>query len=312
MKQIIEPVDKRLVEAELTFDRFVRHTNNASNELYIFKGNEAPNLMREVGRLRERSFRAAGGGTGAEVDIDELDMCDDGYQQLIVWDPAEKEIIGGYRFIHVDPTKGDKMNLSTLHYFNFSEKFKSEYMPQMIELGRSFVQPKYQMTGRGGKGIYALDNLWDGLGALIVINPHIKYFFGKATMYNSYNVEARNVLFYFFEKYFKDNENLVVPINPIKVDFDRQKMAQLFNGDTYKEDYKILGQKVRELGERIPPLINSYMNISPSMKVFGTCINSDFGDVEETGILITIPDIYQHKIERHIKTFIRRIKERIR
>lgn len=311
MKQIIEPVDVQLVESELTFDRFIRHTNNASNELYIFDGAEASNLMREVGRLRERSFRAAGGGTGEEIDVDELDVCENGYKQLIVWDPSEKQILGGYRYIHVDPTKGDKMNLSTQHYFNFSNRFKSEYMPQTIELGRSFVQPKYQITGRGGKGLYALDNLWDGLGALIVLNPQIKYFFGKVTMYNSYNVDARNILFYFFEKYFRDNDDLVTPINPIHVDIDREKMGRIFVGNSYKEDYKILSQQVKNLGERIPPLINSYMNISPSMKVFGTCINTDFGDVEETGILITIPDIYQHKLERHISTFIRKIKDKV-
>ena len=259
--------------------------------------------MRELGRLREWSFRTAGGGTGAEVDIDELDLRPDGYKQLIVWDPSAREILGGYRYIHIDPSQSSLDNLSTSHYFKFSERFVADYVPQMIELGRSFVQPKYQMTGRVGKGLYALDNLWDGLGALIVLNPNIRYFFGKVTMYNSYNVHARNLLFYFFEKYFADKEELVIPQHPVQVNIDREQMAQIFTGATYKDDYRILGQKIREYGERIPPLINSYMNLSPSMKVFGTCINSDFGQVEETGILITIPDIYQDKIERHIKPF---------
>jgi len=310
MKQIIEPVDRKLIMAELTPDKFVRHTNNANNELYIFTYHNAPNLMREVGRLRELTFRSAGGGTGAEVDIDEYDLCQNCYKQLIVWDPKEREILGGYRFHSIDPTKGEEINLSTKHLFNFSEKFQNEYMPQMIELGRSFVQPKYQAQGRSGKGLYALDNLWDGLGALIVLNPHIKYFFGKVTMYNTYNVEARNMLFYFFEKYFKDSEGLVIPIHPIEVQMDRGQLASIFHGLTYAEDYKILSHKIRELGEKIPPLINSYMNISPSMKVFGTVINHEFGEVEETGILITIPDIYQHKVERHISSFLKKIKEK--
>lgn len=310
MKHIIEPVDKKLILAELTPDKFVRHTNNANNELYIFSAQNSPNLMREVGRLRELTFRSAGGGTGFEVDIDEYDTCENCYKQLIVWDTKEEEILGGYRFHSVDPTKGEEINLSTKHLFNFSEKFKSDYMPQMIELGRSFVQPKYQALSRSGKGLYALDNLWDGLGALIVLNPQIKYFFGKVTMYNTYNVEARNLLFYFFEKYFKDNEGLVTPINPIEINLDRVALAKIFTGNSYSEDYKILSQKIRDLGEKIPPLINSYMNISPSMKVFGTVINHEFGEVEETGILITIPDIYQHKVERHIATFIKKIKEK--
>ncbi|MDI3526286.1 MAG: hypothetical protein PWR03_469 [Tenuifilum sp.] len=256
MKQIIEPVDRELLLSELTPDKFVRQTNNASNELYIFTAHNAPNLMREVGRLRELSFRTAGGGTGEEVDIDEYDTCENCYKQLIVWDPSEKEILGGYRFHSVDPSKGEEINLSTRHLFNFSDKFVKEYMPQMIELGRSFVQPKYQALSRSGKGLYALDNLWDGLGALIVLNPHIKYFFGKVTMYRTYNVDARNMLLYFFEKYFKDNEGLVTPIHPIEVNIDREAMSAIFTGKSYDEDYKILSKKIREFGERIPHLIN--------------------------------------------------------
>lgn len=310
MEQIIEHVDKKLLEAELTPERFVRHTNNAGNELYIFSAQDCPNLMREVGRLREFTFRSAGGGTGLSVDIDEYDTCSNCYKQLIVWDPKDKEIVGGYRFHSVDPTKGEEINLSTKHLFNFSDKFQVEYMPYMIELGRSFVQPKYQSIFKLGKGIYALDNLWDGLGALIVKNPNIKYFFGKVTMYNSYNADARNLLLYFFEKYFKDDEGLVTPIYPMEVEMDREKLAKIFHGESYKEDYKILSHEIRELGEKIPPLINSYMNLSPSMKVFGTVINPFFGDVEETGIMITISDIYAHKVERHITSFFKRIKEK--
>jgi len=310
MEQIIEHVDKKLLEQELTPERFIRHTNNAGNELYIFSAHNSPNLMQEVGRLRELTFRSAGGGTGLSVDIDEYDTCSNCYKQLIVWDPKDKEIVGGYRFHSVDPTKGEEINLSTKHLFNFSDKFMTEYMPHMIELGRSFVQPKYQSIYRLGKGIYALDNLWDGLGALIVINPHIKYFFGKVTMYRSYNADARNLLLYFFEKYFRDTENLITPIYPMVVEMDREKLSKLFNGSSYKEDYKILSHEIRHLGEKIPPLINSYMNISPSMKVFGTVINPFFGDVEETGILITISDIYEHKVERHITSFFKNIKEK--
>ncbi len=310
MEQIIEAVDKKLLEQELTPDRFIRHTNNAGNELYIFSAINSPNLMQEVGRLRELTFRSAGGGTGLSVDIDEYDTCPNCYKQLIVWDPKEREIIGGYRFHSVDPRKGEEINLSTKHLFHFSDKFIKEYMPFMIELGRSFIQPKYQSVHRLGKGIYALDNLWDGLGALIVINPDIKYFFGKVTMYHTYNKDARNMLLYFFEKYFADSEGLVTPIHPMEVEMDKEKMGKLFHGKDYKEDYKILSHEIRELGEKIPPLINSYMNLSPSMKVFGTVLNPYFGGVEETGIMITISDIYQHKVERHIASFLMKIKEK--
>lgn len=306
MELIIEPIDKSLVEKELTDDKFVRETNNGGNLLYIVTAHDSPNIMQEIGRLRELSFRSAGGGTGKSVDIDKYDTSDNPYKQLIVWDPHEGEILGGYRYHNV--AKGGEMHLSTTSLFNFSDEFKENYIPYMIELGRSFVQPKYQSSQRRAKGLYALDNLWDGLGALVVLNPGIKYFFGKVTMYSQYNQMARNILIYFMQKYFMDKEQLVVPIEPLNLEFDRDAMEKIFTGSDFKEDYKILSQEIRGLGERIPPLINSYMNLSPSMKVFGTVINPYFGHVEETSIMITISEIYQNKIERHVHSFRRRLR----
>jgi hypothetical protein len=177
-------------------------------------------------------------------------------------------------------------------------------MPHMIELGRSFVQPAYQSTNRKGKGIYAMDNLWDGLGAVWMKNPHIKYFFGKVTMYTTFHREARDLILYFMKKYFGDKENLVVPFEPLKITTDQKLLDSILCGSTYREDYKILSQNVRGRGENIPPLINAYMNLSPTMKVFGTAMNYGFGDVEETAIMITVNDMYDEKIERHIKSYI--------
>ena len=295
---IIEPVARELLLAELTPARKMRNTHRAGNEIYIFSAAECPSLMREVGRLREAAFRGAGGGTGQEVDIDEEDLAGDGYYQLIVWDPSAQEIVGGYRFIVC--TTPNPRHLSTEHYFRFSERFRRKFLPRTIELGRSFVQPAYQARGNA-KSIYALDNLWDGLGALIVLNPKAKYLFGKVTMYGSYDKEARNILLYFLRKHFPDRENLVEAIHPIVLDFDVEKMEALFCGGSYAEDYKTLIREIRNYRENIPPLINSYMSLSPSMRVFGTVVNPDFGNVEETGILITISDIYPKKSERHFK-----------
>ena len=306
MKEIIPPVQKQLILSELTPDKFVRKTNYAGNEIYVFTSHEAPNLMREIARLRELTFRNAGGGTGEEIDIDEFDTSDDPYHQLIVWDPQHKDILGGYRFYipHQGALGSDIVKrLSTSHLFNFSEKFQSEYMPYMIELGRSFVQPAYQSTNRMRKGIFALDNLWDGLGALKVDNPDIKYFFGKVTMYTHFNQQARNLILFFLNKYFGDPEKLVTPVHALDPGFSDADMNAIFSTNDYKEDYKILSKKVRVYGENIPPLINAYMNLSPSMKTFGTSVNSEFGDVEETGILIKIEDIYESKTERHITTY---------
>lgn len=299
MEPIIPPVDRSLILAELTEEKLLRKTNNGNNEIYVVTAQNSPNIMQELGRLRELSFRDAGGGTGAAVDIDDEDLAEEGYQQLFVWDPQAQEIVGGYRFI-VSRTTHPK-HMSTEHYFRFSDRFRNEFLPYTIELGRSFVQPHYQGIRQNPKGLYSLDNLWDGLGALVITNPDMKYFFGKVTMYGDYNREARDILLYFLKKYFPDHDNLIEGIYPIELQFDTEKMEQMFCGGNYAEDYKILTREIRKCKENIPPLINSYMNISPSMRVFGTVTNPDFGGVEETGILITINDIYPVKSERHFK-----------
>ncbi|MBQ1989909.1 MAG: GNAT family N-acetyltransferase [Rikenellaceae bacterium] len=298
MKPIIDPVAREEIERELTAEKKIRNTNKAGNEIYVITAANSPAVMREIGRLREVSFREAGGGTGEEVDIDADDLAENGYQQLIVWDPAAREIVGGYRFIICRSSRPE--HLSTEHYFRFSDKFREEFLPWTIELGRSFVQPSYQSRDNN-KSIFALDNLWDGLGALTVLNPEIRYFFGKVTMYTDFNVEARNMIIYFMHRYFPDHDELMEGIDPVEMAIDYEKYDAMFTGDNYNEDHRTLCQQVRERGENIPPLINSYMSLSPSMRTFATVHNNDFGAVEETGILITIADIYPAKGERHMK-----------
>ena len=308
MKKIIDPVDKNLIKSELTEDKLMRPTNKANNELYIFTHHDSPNLMLEVGRLREIAFRHYGGGSGKKADIDKYDTMETPYRQLIVWDPESEEILGGYRFLSGTDVEFDKKGkpiLATAHLLNFSEKFINEFLPYTVELGRSFVSLEYQSTIRSRKGIFALDNLWDGLGALSVIDPTIKYFFGKVTMYGTYNKEARNMILYFMQKHFPDKDKLVTPIVPLETNTDIAKMQNLFNGKTFKEDYKILNREVRALKLNIPPLINAYMSLSPTMRVFGTAINHEFGDVEETGILIEEAEILEDKRIRHIESYMK-------
>lgn len=304
---IIEKVSRDAIKRELADrHRFVRPSNNSNNEIYIFNGNDAPALMQEVGRLREITFRTAGGGTGKDSDIDEYDLGTACYQQLIVWDPRDEEIIGGYRFILCKDAlqPNGEYRLSTTEIFNFSERLKTVYFPHTIELGRSWVQPDYQPSSENRKGLFSLDNLWDGLGALVILYPEIKYFFGKITMYTDFDKIARDHILSFMEYYFPDNENLVTVDKPIKIETDCSEFLQEIEGKTYKEGHAVLNNLVRSRGENIPPLFNSYMNISPSMKKFGTTINHHFGGVEETGIMLTIADIYESKKDRHVKTFL--------
>ena len=314
-QEIIPPVDKQLLKAELTRERQLRMTNKSHNEIYVITAHQAPNVMREIGRLREIAFREAGGGTGKEIDIDEFDISENCYKQLIVWNPEAEEIIGGYRYLCGTDWKLDENGqpiLATSHMFHFSKKFLDEYMSRTIELGRSFVSLPYQSSRMGAKSLFALDNLWDGLGALTVIKPNVKYFFGKMTMYPSYVRKGRDMILYFLKKHFDDKENLIIPMKPLKIETDEKELEALFCEDNFKKDYRILNSEVRKLGYNIPPLVNAYMSLSPTMKLFGTAINYGFGDVEETGILITINEIIDDKYVRHIESFAKEHPELIK
>ena len=263
--------------------------------------------MKEIGRLREIAFRAAGGGTGLSMDIDEYDTMPNPYKQLVVWNPEAEEILGGYRYLFGDEVEFDeegKPILATAHMFNFSEKFLKEYLPNTVELGRSFVTLEYQSSRAGAKGLFALDNLWDGLGALTVIKPSMKYYFGKMTMYPSYHRQGRDMILYFLNKHFTDKDKLITPMKPLELETDPAMLEALFCCDSFKEDYRILNTEVRKLGYNIPPLVNAYMGLSPTMRMFGTAINYGFGDVEETGILIAVDEILEEKRRRHIESFV--------
>lgn len=314
-EEIIQPIDRELLKRELTPERQLRMTNKSHNEIYVVTAKEAPNVMKEIGRLREEAFRTAGGGTGKSMDIDEFDTMDHGCKQLIVWNPENDEIIGGYRYLFGKDWKiqpDGQPYLATSHMFHFSEKFMREYAPYTVELGRSFVSLDYQNVRQNTKSIFALDNLWDGLGALTVINPDCKYFFGKMTMYPNYIRRGRDMILYFLKKHFDDKENLIIPIKPLKIETPEEELRKIFCEDDFKADYRILNHEIRKLGYNIPPLVNAYMNLSPTMKLFGTAINYGFGDVEETGILIAVDEIFEEKRIRHIESFVKEHPEALR
>ena len=307
MEDIIAPISKEVLKSELTPDRRLRFTNKSHNEIYIVTAHNAPNVMLEIGRLREIAFRAGGGGTGCSVDIDEYDTMANPYKQLVVWNPEAEEILGGYRYLCGDEVEFDehgKPVLATAHMFDFSEKFLKEYLPYTIELGRSFVTLEYQSSRAGSKGLFALDNLWDGLGALTVIKPNMKYFFGKMTMYPNYHRQGRDMILYFLNKHFSDPDRLIVPFEPLLLETELGILKEIFCHDTFKDDYRILNAEVRKLGYNIPPLVNAYMGLSPTMRMFGTAINEEFGAVEETGILIAVDEILESKRLRHIESFV--------
>lgn len=307
MEEIIQPVDRKVLKAELTPAHRLRHTSKSNNDIYVVTWQDCPNVVKEIGRLREIAFRTSGGGTGKSMDLDEFDLCENPYRQLIVWNPESEEILGGYRFFplnEVEISPEGQPVLATSHMFHFSDNFKTNYMDQTVELGRSFVTLEYQNTRHElSKSLFALDNLWEGLGALTVVMPNVKYLFGKMTMYPSFSKYGRDMILYFLNKHFGDKDKLIYPINPLKIETAPEQLAEVFTEDIFKNDYRILNTEVRKLGFNIPPLVNAYMGLSPTMRVFGTAINDEFGMVEETGILIDIDELFDSKRKRYIDSF---------
>ena len=321
MEEIIAPVDKELLKAELNEKRFLRDTNHAGNKLYIVDNACAPNVLREIGRLREIAFRAGGGGTGKSADLDEFDL--DGafkYKQLVLWDPDAECIIGGYRYVLCDNVMYDRFGqpiMPSAHLFKFTRRYLKGAFLKTIELSRSFIRPEYQSSEQGMKSLYSLDNLFDGLGGLIVLyKGRMEYFFGKMTIYPSFPEEGLQMILYFLRKHFGTWENdlmhrldrMVIPKQPVKIKLTR-KFDHILTEKDFREDYKILKREIQNMGVNIPPLVNTYMNLSPTMKSFGAGINDEFGNVIEAGILIKFDELHPEKTRRHLsfpKLFSRR------
>lgn len=305
---IRKPVERELLIQELKQRHFLRKTNYGDKEIYVTTAHLSPNIMQEIGRLRELSFAMQGGGTGKEVDIDEYDTLPEPhcYKQLFVWSPSDQEIVGAYRFIHgtnILQHPDGTFATSAASEFQFSDEFINEYMPYTIELGRAFVQPAFQPSTNLSKGLYSLDNLWDGIGGVAMEIPETRYFFGKITMYSQMNPLAKDLILYFYQKHFPDKDGLMWPYEPRLIQTDFNKLHRTFKGRNYKEDYQTLVHSVRELGESVPPLINAYMHLSPTMRSFGTAMTHGFGDVDETGILLTLRDLYPDKRSRYFESY---------
>ena len=299
----------------------MRKTNRGDNEIYIVTNHNAPNVVREIGRLREEAFRAGGGGTGQPLDLDKFDTdAAYGYKQLILWDPEAERIVGGYRYALCDNIVYDKFGqpiLTSSHMFKFSRKFLSNYIDKTIELGRSFVTVDYQSTRAGKKSIFALDNLFDGLGALMLLHKgRMEYFFGKMTIYAQYPAKAREMIQVFLNKWFGAKNRKLIELRKKVIVKRPYRYSKFLKTNSFKEDYKTFKMFIMGCGVNIPPLVNSYMNLSSEMQYFGTGINDEFGDIYDSGILIPFSAINGDKLERHVdslkKTGFERVRFRLR
>ena len=317
MNTIIDPVPVELIKAELTKSKKLEDTNKGHNELYIVTWQDSPNVVTEIGRLRELTFREVGGSTGNAIDLDEYDKMEKPYKQLIVWDPDNEAIIGGYRFLFGSDATFDENGqpvLASSHQFHFSRKFIKEYLPHVLELGRNFVTPEYQSSRNGSKSIFALDNVWDGLVAIIMKNPDLLYFFGKITLYPTYDHITRDLIYHFFWKHFGDKDELVRPWDDQAVmpASDPELMDLIENKDDVVEDYKLLKAAARLRGVNVPPNVTAYLSITSQMLMFGTAVNRLMHNIEDTAVLIPFDEIYHEKKSRHIGAYLRFSRSRRR
>ena len=309
---LIEPVSRKLLREELTTDRLVRPTRIGSNEVYIFTALKAPNLMQEVGRLRELTFRVAGAGFGTAVDIDHFDTDEYPCRQLIVWDPVAYEIIGGYRFNIFHKFKGKPLRdipLANKSLYSISKTFTFEYIPYLVELARAFIQPKYQPKFAGRKAAFSLDNIWDGLGALVVKYPFIRYFFGRLTFFSNYDPTVRDLAFYFFAKHLQGNPALLSAKKPFEFPTLLNDLEKVIGGSSIKDDFTKLNQAAKNHGTTIPPLVKSYFNVSGTLRVFEPVFDSYFASSYAAAILVTIADVYPAFVKRYITPYQRYLSE---
>ena len=302
MKQIIPPVDTSLLLSELD-GHLLRPSNKAGNMIYDITAHECPNVMREIARLREISYRDGGGATGQEMDIDEMDIMHRPYHQLIVWDPDNQHIIGGYRYLfgHEAEIRDGQPFITSAHLFHYSEEYIRDYLPCSIEFGRAFVQPIYQKREMGAKALFALDNIWDGIGALVYNHPEIRYMFGKVTIYPDYNPTARKLIYAYLDIYHHGREGLMTPYKPLPVE---PLENNPFQGDDKQENYHILQRTVREQGTVIPPMFSAYLNLTNDLRFYGNTINDELANVYETGISVDLNTVYEEKKQRYITPYI--------
>lgn len=302
MKAIIPPVETELLVAELD-GHLLRPSNKAGNLIYDITAHECPNVMREIARLREISYRDGGGATGKEMDMDDMDIMPQPYHQLIVWDPDNQQIVGGYRYLLGTEAKirDGQPYITSAHLFHYTDRFIRDYLPKTIEFGRAFVQPVYQTREMGVKALFALDNIWDGIGAIVYKHPELRWMIGKVTIYPDYDATARELIYTYLDRYHRGEAGLFSPYKPLTV---RPLTANPFNGDDKQENYHILQHAVREQGTVIPPMFSAYLNITNDLWFFGNAINDELANVYETGIMVDLETVYEEKKERYIAPYV--------
>ena len=291
MVPIIEPVATSRLKAELNERSFLCDTSHGGFQVYLVDGDFAPSVMQEIGRLRELAFRSNGGGTGKAVDLDRFDLDSSlGFKQIVLWDPSAEIIAGGYRILFGDRCRlaadGQPM-MPSAHLFRFSGEFIRDYLPVTAELSRSFITSSFYKEAEAIRNVFALDGLFEGI-CHAVARTKMEYFFGKVTFYPTYPQEALWLISRFFAKHSASNlvsPHVDYPVKPVEGE------NEILASDDFKEDFRALKLEFRKRGYYLPPILNTYINLSNKFRFFGSSVNDEFGDVIEMGLLIAFEDI---------------------
>ncbi|MCH9740891.1 MAG: lysophospholipid acyltransferase family protein [Epsilonproteobacteria bacterium] len=294
-KCIAHPEDRQVLKQELQTCQELGKTSDGK-KIYLYEYEKGSIILQEISRLREYTFRKVEEGTGKKRDKDEYDYY---YKHIILWDDEELEIAGAYRiaesnFVYEDY---DIEGFYTNSLFGFNSGF-TPYLNNSIELGRSFVQPKYW-------GSRALDYLWQGIGAYLYENPHIKYMFGAVTLSASLPKSAQELIIHYYDKYYGNHHELLNPKNKFLFPKDAlDELSYIFNGDDAQKDFRILREQLNYYGATVPTLYKQYADLCEEggISFMGYNIDKEFGDCIDSFILVEIDKIKQKKRDRYIKS----------
>lgn len=293
-KTIVHPQDRQALKQELKQAQRLGETADGK-KIYLFDYQGDSAVMNEIGRLREIAFRCVGEGTGEKKD---LDIYDSYYRHLILWDEEELEIAGAYRLaegFRLCESADAPLYTSTLFSYNGQ---MAPYLAQGIELGRSFVQPKYW-------GKRSLDYLWYGIGAYLRNHPQVRYMFGPVSLSNAYPKAAKDMLVWFYRHYFPDHEYLARAASPYTLDETTHlNLSALFSGDDYKADFRLLKEQLEYLGVSVPTLYKQYSELCEEGGVrfldFG--VDASFNYCVDGLVLVDLDHVKAKKRERYIGT----------
>lgn len=290
---IAHPVSRIDLLNELKKSKLIGQTSDGK-KIYLYDYTEDSIVLKELGRLREISFRKVGEGVNKKRDTDKYDIY---YQHIILWDENELEIVGSYRIGNSDfifkniGVKGFYSNA----LFQYNEEF-TPYLKDSIELGRSFVQPKYW-------GTRALDYLWFGIGAYIKNNPNIKYMFGPVSISTTFPTVAKDMMIFYYNHYYGSKDNLIEAKTPYQYSNNLSEIKELFDLNDKKKDFKFLKSTLSNIGVSIPTLYKQYSEIAidDGVKFLGFNVDNSFGDCIDGFILVEVAKIKDSARQRYME-----------